>query len=69
MTWEIQQPVSSTWNKPTLTPQGWPVIDPDIQQTLWDLQAGILTVWDPSSGGTRWDVGPRFNDQWEKVST
>ncbi len=68
MSWEIQQPGGSTWNNQPGTLVGWPKIDPDVYQTLWDLQVGILTVWDGSTGGTLWDQGPRINDQWTKVA-
>ncbi len=63
--WETQQPGGSAWNNQPAALVGWPKIDPAIDQTLWDLSTGILTVWD---GGTRWDLGPAINDQWRKVA-
>jgi hypothetical protein len=68
MTWEIQQPGGSTWNTEPGALVGWPKIDPEVDQTLWDLEIGILTVWDGNQGGTRWDLGPSINDQWRKVN-
>ena len=68
MSWEIQQPGGSTWNNQQAAQVGWPKIDPDVYQTFWDLQVGILTVWDSNTGFTRWDLGPAINDQWRKVA-
>ena len=69
MTWETQLPGSSTWNQQPGEKIGWPKIDPDVDQTLWDLQQGVLTVWDGNQGGTSWDLGPSINDEWHKVAS